>query len=799
MSAAAEEKGRKRKLNWKRVVIPDDVAAEFTSGGVSLFEELDPKDVHFFTSSSASKKPDDPHPPPPKKGKTKKQTKGKKQPKKPNLKKKKKTPQTEAPQEDETATHKENHKAKSSKKVKKQMQPKGLKPATTGAQTKPKVTKPLPPPPPLPPGWQPLHQSVDLPESVRRAIAEERFAMPTEIQASCIPPAVLARKDVIGAAETGSGKTLAYAIPSVMVVLQLDPSLALPPSTSGSRKRREESSGSEKESAACVRVLCVLPSRELARQVESVFLSITKGTSIQTVCVVGGLAPQKQQRLLSRRPQIVVGTPGRLWALMVDEHLRVDDPGNVDAFDVDPSPQLQDLSLLRVLVMDEADRLVDFGHFKELELMVEKIRRQTQRSGGGKKKGKEVGNLDSQLQVLVFSATLSLPQHLRNKRGKKQKGASGQSRLEKLMERLPFRGDKRVHVADLVVDRGTNTSARELQEGDGGAVSAEVEGGEGEGGKKKKNAEPVRVRLPATLDIRVLHCEEEKKELFLMMFLLRLFWEASRMDSSSVESGDGQTPSSVKVLVFVNAVSYVLRLEPLLRTVFSGGESAVALLQGRVGGGGDPRGRQMRGLLGSVAGVEVVGVHSGIKQQQRLRKVESFSKARLAVLVGTDVAARGLDLPDLSCVVHLQPPRDAATFVHRTGRTARAGRSGLCVCFCGPADVNTWQLNFKHIGRKVEEFGEPDETSALESRQVTVLRESFFLAESIEKAAHQEQKRHQDDTWFRRAAKEADIMLSDEEDAEEASIKQQKKRAETSKQLSQANQLRQLLEMPIFR
>jgi len=53
-------------------------------------------------------------------------------------------------------------------------------------------------------------------------------------------------------------------------------------------------------------------------------------------------------------------------------------------------------------------------------------------------------------------------------------------------------------------------------------------------------------------------------------------------------------------------------------------------------------------------------------------------------MVATDVASRGLDIPDVDLVVNMEPPKEVETYIHRSGRTARAGRSGTCITFCGP-------------------------------------------------------------------------------------------------------------------
>ena len=75
--------------------------------------------------------------------------------------------------------------------------------------------------------------------------------------------------------------------------------------------------------------------------------------------------------------------------------------------------------------------------------------------------------------------------------------------------------------------------------------------------------------------------------------------------------------------------------------------------------------------------VRALAIHGDLRQTSREKALEDFSKGRLPVLVATDVAARGLDIEDVDVVVHYDPPEDHKAYVHRSGRTARAGDSGV--------------------------------------------------------------------------------------------------------------------------
>jgi ATP-dependent RNA helicase DDX24/MAK5 len=175
---------------------------------------------------------------------------------------------------------------------------------------------------------------------VVKRLEEMRFTIPTPIQSAVIPQAIQHIKDVIGAAETGSGKTLAFAIP--LFVRWLDErQIDLP-------KDQVKLFG-----------LIITPTRELAIQIRDVFNQLSVNTeqkALNTVAIVGGMSIQKQQRLLRSRPDIIVGTPGRLWALKEagEEHI-------------------VGLSNLRVIVVDEIDRMLKEGHFQELRRIIKHI------------------------------------------------------------------------------------------------------------------------------------------------------------------------------------------------------------------------------------------------------------------------------------------------------------------------------------------------------------------------------------------------------------------------------------------
>ena len=89
-------------------------------------------------------------------------------------------------------------------------------------------------------------------------------------------------------------------------------------------------------------------------------------------------------------------------------------------------------------------------------------------------------------------------------------------------------------------------------------------------------------------------------------------------------------------------------------------------------------------------------LHGDISQKQRELTLQGFREGKFRCLVATDVAARGLDIPEVDLVVQCEPPRDIDTYIHRSGRTGRAGRSGTCIILY--SDKHEYQL--KAVERK---------------------------------------------------------------------------------------------------
>ena len=145
-------------------------------------------------------------------------------------------------------------------------------------------------------------------------LAANKFETPTPVQAGCIPPALEGR-DVLATAQTGTGKTLGYLIPIVEMM------------------QKTEGRGAH--------ALILLPTRELAMQVEKAFISIRANSSQIVALVVGGLAERSQLEAIRRGARLIVATPGRLEDFLKRKLVRLDG--------------------IKILVLDEVDRMLDMG------------------------------------------------------------------------------------------------------------------------------------------------------------------------------------------------------------------------------------------------------------------------------------------------------------------------------------------------------------------------------------------------------------------------------------------------------
>ncbi|CAH2788657.1 MAG: ATP-dependent RNA helicase NGO0650 [uncultured Caballeronia sp.] len=209
---------------------------------------------------------------------------------------------------------------------------------TTDAPATPAVEKPA----------GPTFESLGLSAEIVSALTAADYATPTPVQQRAIP-AALAGRDLLVSSPTGSGKTAAFMLPAIEKFAQLQKQEAQQP-----RASRDPNAprGRRPQPIARPRLLVLTPTRELAMQVSTAATTYGKHLRrLRTVSILGGVAYGQQLMLLAKNPEILVATPGRLI-----DHL---ERGRID------------LSELNMLVLDEADRMLDMGFIEDIETIVD--------------------------------------------------------------------------------------------------------------------------------------------------------------------------------------------------------------------------------------------------------------------------------------------------------------------------------------------------------------------------------------------------------------------------------------------
>ena len=249
------------------------------------------------------------------------------------------------------------------------------------------------------------------------SLANLGFAHPTPIQSAAIPE-ILNGHDVVGKASTGSGKTLAFGIPILEHFLSSN-------LKEGSHGTANGNGGRHPPVA-----MILSPTRELAHQLSAHLADLCSNISVnspQIVTLSGGLSLQKQKRLLANA-DIVVGTPGRLWETIKEgEGL------------------LTWLRKVKFLIVDEADRLLSEGHFKEVEEILNSLDREDEDENISDRGSSDNSSAKTQRQTLVFSATFQkeLQQKLAGKSKFSGSNIMGKREsMEYLLRRLNFREEK---------------------------------------------------------------------------------------------------------------------------------------------------------------------------------------------------------------------------------------------------------------------------------------------------------------------------------------------------------------------
>ena len=164
--------------------------------------------------------------------------------------------------------------------------------------------------------------------TLKRNIERQGFNRPTDIQFKCIEP-ILDGQDILAIAQTGTGKTAAFVIPILNLV------------------------AADKGQKKGIYALILAPTHELARQIHQTFISLGKGMKATAVCVYGGVDQKEQITQLQSGASILIATPGRMFDLL--------------------SQKMIDITHLKILVLDEADHMLDLGFIEDIRDLIRKV------------------------------------------------------------------------------------------------------------------------------------------------------------------------------------------------------------------------------------------------------------------------------------------------------------------------------------------------------------------------------------------------------------------------------------------
>lgn len=349
--------------------------------------------------------------------------------------------------------------------------------------------------------------SLKLAPEILKALEESGYKTPTPIQAQAIPEALLGR-DLMAGAQTGTGKTAAFSLPMLQNLLP-------------------QANASASPAKHPIRALILVPTRELAIQVQESIQIYAKHTNLRSLVVYGGVDIKTQTPALMRGVEILVATPGRLL-----DHVE---------------QRTLSLSQVQMLVLDEADRMLDMGFMPDLKRIL--------------------ALLPKQRQNLMFSATFS-------------------NEIKKLSEAF-LNNPLLIEVA-----RSNATNENVTQ--------------------------------------KVYLVDQDSKHGLLSKLL---------------------TENSTKqVIVFTKTKLTASRLaRQLLRE-----------------------------------GIAADAIHGDKSQSERIQALEAFKQGKVMALIATDVAARGLDIDQLPMVINYEIPSAPEDYVHRIGRTGRAGALGEAISLVAP-------------------------------------------------------------------------------------------------------------------
>ena len=427
------------------------------------------------------------------------------------------------------------------------------------------------------------------------------FRRPTAIQRVGIPLILRGDSHVVAISKTGSGKTACFALP-IITELMKDPYSNF--------------------------ALIITPTRELAQQIhEQVRALGSRGCQVRCGLLTGGvdITQQMNEVVLKTKPHILVATPGRL------------------AYILRGPPPRPNLSHLRFIVLDEADRLLSPGGFERdmAEIML-------QTTASITKKRQNI-----KTQTLLFSATMT--QSLQQIQSLTSSSSSSNTTS------LPWKW----------IQINEDTLCQTQHDGNRTEVVARVlstHPRDEDSNNHRETIQDVIPRIPSGLAQEYIFMPSRVREAYLVTAIRKLVRNGGRKqnlkndceknDDDDVDDDEDNSSSKIKkarsAIVFTSTCEKAARLEALLQQLH----------------------------------IDCVSLHGLLTQDRRAASLGKFKSHQVRILIATDLASRGLDIPEVDLVINMELPRASEEYIHRVGRTARAGRRGLAVSLVGERDIS---------------------------------------------------------------------------------------------------------------
>uniref|UniRef100_A0A383VGU6 RNA helicase n=1 Tax=Tetradesmus obliquus TaxID=3088 RepID=A0A383VGU6_TETOB len=453
-------------------------------------------------------------------------------------------------------------------------------------------------------------EQAELPAALLNALLRHGFTAPSYIQAQAWPIAMQGR-DLVAIASTGSGKTAGFLVPAFLHIQEQTAALqqhaAQHPEQQQQQQRQQQRGGWQSKwnqpqswggaGKAPPFALVLAPTRELAQQIQHEAERLGAPFKIRNACLYGGASRGPQGRSLSRAPQLVIATPGRLLDFVTSGELS--------------------LNRVSMLVLDEADRMLDMGFEPQIRELLSHM------PGGEAAQPLKQGEpAPPQRQTLFFSATWP-------------------KEVQHIARQLCRNDPVRVFVGNVQEKLVANKDVTQLV-----AMLGDAED-----------------RLPALRDY--LHDHLHGAEL-------------TSNNTSSSSSGSSSSSSSRRGSR--GGVSGTAE-DPYAQDDLPNPQPRVVVFASTK--------RDCDRLSHELtrSGIRAITVHGDKSQYERDSALSAFRRGIVPVLVATDVAARGLDIPGVTAVVNYDFPSDHEMYVHRIGRTGRAGRKGESLTLLVPQDA----------------------------------------------------------------------------------------------------------------